>query len=184
MKAIANFIFEVGMLKKESHSGYKLAGVKHPPSIAEHVMRAAQIGYVLAVLEGADPERLACMVLFHDNHETRLRDLHRVVSRYIPRDVKKKAEKEAEREQISGLGPEIENRLFSLLDEKGKEYQLAKEADELEMAFQAKEYVETGCSEAQDWINNAKLVVKSESAKAIMAAMENTSRRAPSATAS
>lgn len=175
MKEIANFIFELGQLKRESHSGYKLAGVKHPPSIAEHVFRAAQIGYFLAVKEGANPERVACMVLFHDNAESRLRDLHRVAARYLPKGAKAEAERRIEREQVEGLGPEIGGRLKVYLEAEGKERQLAKEADELEMAVTAKELVETGYPAAQDWINNVKLILKSETARAIMAELEKAS---------
>jgi len=175
MKAITDFIFELGQLKRESHSGYKLAGVKHPPSIAEHVFRAAQIGYFLAVHEGANPERVACIVLFHDNAESRLRDLHRVATRYLPKGAKAKAEVRIEQEQIADLGPAIERRLFSYFNCEGKERQLAKEADELEMAFTAKELVETGYSAAQDWIENVKLILESETARAIMAELEKAS---------
>ena len=60
LKNTVNFIFEVNQLKRQRHSGFQLAGVKEPDSIAEHVMRAAQIGYILAVMEGdANPEKVA-----------------------------------------------------------------------------------------------------------------------------
>jgi len=47
---IVNYIFEINQLKREQHSGFQLAGIKHPPSVAEHVMRASQIAYILASL--------------------------------------------------------------------------------------------------------------------------------------
>lgn len=173
IKKVVDFIFEIGILKMESHSGLKLAGIKNPPSIAEHVMRACQIGYVLALMEGANPERVVCLVLFHDNAESRTRDLHRVAARYFPRDIKKQAEKEAYQEQIAGLGDEAETNLMSLFEEKETlEHKIAKEADELEQAFTAKEFVEQGYIGAQDWIDNAHLVLRSESAKAILTELE------------
>ena len=53
IKNVVNFIFELNQLKHQKHTGFMLAGVKNPDSVAEHVMRAAQIGYILAIMEGA-----------------------------------------------------------------------------------------------------------------------------------
>ena len=172
----ANFIFELGMLKKESHSGYKLAGLPNPYSIADHVCRAAQIGYILAIMEDVDPEQVACMVLFHDNPETRTRDLHRIAARYFPRDVRKQAERNAFMEQIAGLGSKVKQRLMEYFntDKKSKEYQIAKEADELEQAATAKELLDQGHASAQNWLDNARLVIRSKSGKALLDEIENT----------
>ncbi len=46
-KKITNFIFELGHLRKLNTTGWSLAGVSTPPSIAEHTLRASQIGYIL-----------------------------------------------------------------------------------------------------------------------------------------
>jgi len=51
MKNIVNYIFEMGVMRKEMHNGLKLAGVSDLNSIGEHALRAAQIGYILTVLE-------------------------------------------------------------------------------------------------------------------------------------
>jgi len=65
MKNIANYIFEVGVLRRERHNGFKLIGIDDPDSVAEHSLRAAQIGYILTFLEnekhGTDlsPEKVA-----------------------------------------------------------------------------------------------------------------------------
>jgi len=51
---ILNFIFELGQLRRIDHEGWKLIGIKHPETVAEHSLRAAQIGFILAELENLD----------------------------------------------------------------------------------------------------------------------------------
>lgn len=58
-KAIANFLFELGMLKRQKHTGFALAGVRQLDSLADHTARAALIGYILAELEGVDAQKVA-----------------------------------------------------------------------------------------------------------------------------
>ncbi|MQA24845.1 MAG: HD domain-containing protein [Micromonosporaceae bacterium] len=52
------FVFETGLLKRAKRTGWWMAGIKDPESIAEHSFRAAVIGAVLAAMEGADPARV------------------------------------------------------------------------------------------------------------------------------
>ncbi|HBP00655.1 MAG: Metal dependent phosphohydrolase [Candidatus Moranbacteria bacterium GW2011_GWE2_47_10] len=176
IKKIVNFIFEISSLKKIKHSGWILAGVDNPPSIAEHQFRAAQIGYILAELEGdVSSEKVATMLIIHDNAEARIGDHNKVTSRYIN---KKEAEQNAFQEQIEGLGENIKNkweRYFEELETRNtKEGIIAKDADWLETAFQAKEYLDLGYKSAIDWINNVEKAVETESAKKIIAEMKNT----------
>ncbi|MFJ4667760.1 HD domain-containing protein [Kitasatospora purpeofusca] len=46
--------------------------MKDPETIAEHSFRAGVVGAVLAMMEGADPAKVALMCLFHDTQETRV----------------------------------------------------------------------------------------------------------------
>ena len=55
---IADYIFEINVLKKFEHSGFKLAVINNPDTIAEHVQRTSLIGYILAKLEKADSEKV------------------------------------------------------------------------------------------------------------------------------
>jgi putative hydrolases of HD superfamily len=174
-KKICNYIFELGTLKKFAHSGVKLAGVKDPDTIAEHVYRSAIIGYVLAKMEKADASKVAMICLFHDNAECRVTDLHKVARRYIDPD---EGEIKAYKEQVSGFPPETAKELTNLFTEfeeaKTKEGILARDADMLEMAFQAKEYMETGYKACQDWIDNVENNIKSKSAKTLLKTMKKT----------
>jgi putative hydrolases of HD superfamily len=175
-KKLVNYIFEINHLKKIKHNGWYLAGVDRPDSVAEHVMRAAQIGYLLAVMEGdADPERVASMVLFHDNPESRIGDNNKVTARYQD---SKPAEVDAFKDQVKDFDKKMKENLESYFMEferrNSKEGVIAKDADWLEMAFQAKEYADLGYSSAIDWINNVEKAVETKSAKLIIKEMKRT----------
>ena len=61
---------------------------------------AAQIGYVLAQMEGhPEPEKIATMLIFHDIAECRVGDIHRVAHRYVGAD-----EEQAVEDQTRPLG--------------------------------------------------------------------------------
>lgn len=174
-KNIVNFIFELNQLKRQRHNGFQMAGVKDPDSVAEHVMRAAQIGYILAVMEGVEPERVACMLLMHDNAEARIGDQNKVSAHYFS---KREAEAEAMADQLELLGGEIQERWHHYFNEferrATKEGVIAKDADWLETAFQAKEYLDLGYESSIDWINNVERAVETRSAKKIIRQLKQT----------
>src|SRR4030042_5441367 len=108
---VTNYFFEVGMLKKILHNGPQCAGVKRTDTVAEHVYRAAVIGYIMGELEGLNGEKVASIVLFHDNPESRIGDHNKVAQRYIDR---KKAEKIVLKDQIKNLPPKIAKKVEKL----------------------------------------------------------------------
>ncbi len=55
MTRLADFLFEVGMLKRTPRTGFQFLG-SHRENVAEHGFRTAVIGYILAELAGAPPE--------------------------------------------------------------------------------------------------------------------------------
>jgi putative hydrolases of HD superfamily len=175
IKKIVNFIFELGQLKKQARTGWWLAGVKDPSSVAEHALRAAQIGYILAMTEGVNPESVASILIMHDNVEARTGDQNKVTARYIDAS---KSEQQALNEQSENLGEEISEKLKQYFNEfekrNTKEGIIARDADWLEAAFQAKEYVDLGYSSAQNWIDNVEKAIETESAKKLLAAMKET----------
>ena len=181
MKNIVNYIFEVSVLNKELHNGLKMIGVSNPDSVAEHALRAAQIGYILTVLEnkrnGTDlsPEKVASILVFHDNGETRIGDLHKIASRYIDST---EAEKNAFADQANQLPKEIGENLIKYFEEieerNTKEGIIAKDADWLETAFMVKEHYDLGNELAMVWINNVGKAIETESAKEIFKVMKET----------
>jgi len=174
-KNITNYIFELGTLKRFAHSGTKMAGVKHPDTIAEHAHRTALIAYILAKMEKADAEKATMIALLHDNAESRITDLHKVARRYIDTSI---SEKTAFKEQVADLPKEIGglfNKYFlEYEDRKTAEAVIARDADLLETAFQAKEYLDLGYKVCQEWIDNVGKCIKTRSAKKIFKTMKKT----------
>lgn len=167
---IAKFLYEMGQLKRVKRSGWWIAGVKDPESVAEHVFRTAVIAYLLARLEGADAGKAVLMALFHDLPETRTNDAHRIIRRYADwRNV----DKRAMGEQSKRLPEKVANEVVSLFEEFEKEVsseaKLARDADLLECLIQAREYQVLGYHDVVDWILNAQAALATEPAKKIAA---------------
>lgn len=154
MEGIAKYLFEVGVLKRVKRSGWWVAGIDNPESIADHSFRTAIIGYILAHLAGADPHKTAIICLFHDVPEARINDQHYVAKQYLKIN---DAEKKAYHDQLKSLPIVIEEELMELAyqsDQKTLEHELAKEADVLECLIQALEYQRQGYQDVDVFINS------------------------------
>ncbi len=173
-KKIANFLYEAGNLKRVKRSGWWTINIKDPETVAEHIFRTAVVGYFLAKLEKVDAGKVALMCLFHDMHETRINDLHKVGHRYIDF---REAEKKVSKEQAGSLG-EFGGDLFAMhkefQEQKTKEAIVARDADLLENLAQAREYIKIGYHDAQDWINNINKHLRTPSAKRLAKELEHT----------
>ncbi len=170
MAKTAKFLHEAGALKLVKRSGWWIAGVRNPESVAEHSQRAALIAFVLARLEGKtrnEALEYAFALLLHDLHETRLLDLHKVSQRYLD---SRKAEKRVTKEQFALLPPLLRKDFEALLPRYATP--IGRDADLLECAFQAKEYEEQGFKQAFDWRNRIKRAIKTKSAKRLLREME------------
>lgn len=173
MGEIAKYLFEAGQLKRVRRSGWWMIGVEHPESIAEHSFRAAIVGYLIGKMEGVDANKVALMALFNDMHEARLNDLHKVGHRYIDF---RKAEKKAFEEQVERLpkdiAKELKGNFLQFQSDSTKEGIVARDADLIECALQAKEYIDKGFKDAQDWLDNIRKHVKTNSAKKLLDSIE------------
>ncbi|MGI5827593.1 MAG: HD domain-containing protein [Patescibacteria group bacterium] len=169
-KSIVTFFSELGMFKRATRLGPKIAGVMSEEYLSSHVVRAAQVAYVLAHLEKADPEKSAAIVLFHDNGELRVSDHNKVAARYV--DISE-SERTAIKEQMEVLPKKLANRILEYYQEyeecSSKEGIIARDADLLEAAVSAKEMVESGYKGMEDWIKNVAKALKTKSAKSILA---------------
>ncbi len=173
-KDIVNFFFETGMLKHAKRSGWWLVNIKDPENIAEHSFRTAIVGYFLAHMEEVNADKVLKICLFHDLHESRVNDLHKVGQRYINF---KEGEKKAGKEQMECLGDcgrEIHSLNKELHKKESPEANVAKDADYVECAVQAKEYIEIGHKDAQNWIDNCRKCVKTKSAKQLIDLIDKT----------
>jgi putative hydrolase of HD superfamily len=164
-----DFLFELGQLKRVKRSGWWLLGIKEPESVAEHSFRAAALGYLLALEEGVDDRAVTLMCLFNDMHEARINDLHKVGHRYIDF---KKAESLAFHEQTERMPKKAAAELKSFHDQlqsqETRESIVARDADLLECALQAREYIVDGHPDAEDWIRNIEKLLVTKSAKNLM----------------
>lgn len=173
MESIINYLFELGALKYIKRSGWWLAKVKDPESVAEHSFRAAAIAFILSKLEGETDEtasKLCSAAVFHDVHETRILDLNKVTARYIDND---EAAEQVEKEQIESLPSEVRDSIQIIISKLSeREKIILKDADRLEMALQAKEYVEIGYEDAKEWLTAIEKRLKTESAKKLFGKMK------------
>lgn len=171
---ISNFFFEMGQLKRVKRSGWWLAGINNPESVADHSFRASVIAYVLADMEKVNPEKSAVMALFHDLQEARINDLHKVGHKYIDF---RKAEVSVIRDQLMGFssGEKMLNLFNDFNNDKTKEGIVARDADLLECAFQAKEYLHLGYKDTQNWLDNTEKLLVTDSAKKLFVKMNSMS---------
>ncbi len=174
MKELTKFLYEAGQLQRVRRSGFSLIGIENPHTTAEHSHRVAIIGFFLAKLEKVDPYKVAVICIFHDIHEARINDLHKVGHRYIDF---RQAEETAYREQLEPLG-ELGKDVLGLMAEgharTSKEAEVARDADLLENALEAREYIKIGYADAQNWIDNIWKVIRTESGKKLLKEIENT----------
>lgn len=171
LQKIVNLIFESLHLKNLDHIWFKYLHIKQPDTVAEHSLNAAQIGYILAKMEGADANKVATMLVWHDIAETRIGDMHKVAVGYITN--KKELERQVMKDQFDWLdfGDEVKSYFEEMDERKTLEGRVAKDADYLEQAFQAKTYKEIGHEDAQNRITNVGNALKTESAKKIRTQM-------------
>lgn len=164
---ITTYLFELGHLKRIKHEGWRLIGVDNPESVAEHSLRATQIGFILAKLENfSDPHLVTTMVAFHDVGETRIGDIHLVAKKYL-----KTKELEVVKDQLNGLdivNSDILKMWIDVEESTSMAGIIAKDADLIEQALTAKEYSEKGFSKANEWIKNISSELKTKSAKTIL----------------
>ncbi len=169
-KKVVDFIFEMGHLKRIRHEGWRLIGVDEPETVAAHSLRAAQIGYVLAKMSGySNPHEIVTMLAFHDMAETRIGDLHKVAQRYVTAD-----EEKVVKEQIE-TAPDVLSELLTLwqsVENRSNEAgNLAKDADLLEQAFTALEYVSCGFPMAIKWYDAVGKAIVTDVAKNLYASL-------------
>ena len=161
-----NFFAEAGLLKKIKRSGWWVAGIKNPESVADHSFRCAIIAYWMAHQEKVHPYRALVMALFNDIHEARINDLHKMGHYYIDF---KKAEKRVFNDQVKDFDKGMKAEFVGLREEydaqKTKESLIARDADILECLIQAKEYYDDGHLKAKLFLKRAPLFLRTKSAQ-------------------
>ena len=62
--AVVRLAFEAGHLKRSKRTGWWVAGIKDPETVAEHSWRTAVLAWFIATAEGADAERAVTIGVF------------------------------------------------------------------------------------------------------------------------
>jgi len=170
-KKIINFFFELLVLKRIPRSGWRNIGIENPDSVAEHVFLTAQIAYILGKMEKINAEKAALIALFHDNDEARVGDANLIMKLYI-----EKSRAKASSDQIKKLPgqKEIKTMYEEWKKQKTPEAIVARDADWLELAIQAKSYLDSGNKLAKIWIKHAKTQLKTDLAKKLLNIIEKT----------
>ena len=152
MESIADFLFEVGMLSKTPRSGYQFLGSGRE-SVAEHILRTVFIGYALCKLNPSLNElRVLKMCILHDLPEARTGDMNYVNKKYVEVN-----EAKAVRELTEELffGGDIRQAIDELNARETQEAKTARDADQIALILQLKEYGDLGNKYSDEWIQYA-----------------------------
>jgi putative hydrolases of HD superfamily len=171
MDNIANFLFETGMLGKTPRSGYQFLG-SGKESVAEHILRTVFVGYTLCKTDTSLNElRVLKMCVFHDLPEARTGDMNYVNKKYVDVD-----EEKAVRELTEDLpfGNDIKSSIAEFNRKETKEALIARDADQIALILQLKEYGDLGNKYAEEWINFAMQRLNTEAGKELAQRVINT----------
>ncbi|WP_245802406.1 HD domain-containing protein [Desulfacinum hydrothermale] len=152
LSALADFFFEVGMLKKTPRSGFQFLGTGRE-SVADHSFRVAVIGFCLArLVDHPDPFRVVCLCLFHDLPEARTGDMNYVNKQYVQVDERKAT---AHLAAALPFGDELEALLDEYRSRQTEASRLAHDADQLDLILELKQQKDLGNTYAQEWMRYA-----------------------------
>jgi putative hydrolases of HD superfamily len=170
MEHFVDYIYEIGVMKRRRIAGFDHFISQQTSTLASHSHRAAIIGMILADLEGADITKVAVMLVLHETGEVRVGDTDMIAGHYRPKD----SEHQAIEDQLGQLPTTLAVRLRAMYHEHEQqetlEAQVAKDADLLEHAFSAKEFVDQGIHGAQAWLQ-LDPYLHTESGKALLQAL-------------
>lgn len=164
MKRTVEFLFEAGMLKKTPRTGFQFLG-SGAESVADHSFRTTILGYVLATMEnGADIDKSVRMCLFHDLPEARTGDHNYVNKKYVAVN-----EEKAILDQTRDLpfGKDIVKLTHEFNAANTLEARIAKDADQLDLILELKVQLDSGNTNAKEWLRYALKRLCTDSGKAI-----------------
>jgi putative hydrolases of HD superfamily len=165
LAGVAGYLFEAGTLKRARRSGWWIAGVRDPESIAEHSWRAAMTGMIIASLEGADPARTAMLCVLHDTPETRLGDIPKIGRDYLSAADALDVVADQTAECPPRLAETVRDAIAEFEAGETAEAICAQDADKLECLIQAVEYRHQGVTTVGRWIDSSLTNLKTDTAK-------------------
>ena len=154
-------------LKQLPRTGWLLAGVAAPESVADHVFGVAVLALFLAELINEDPSaegldhpldvgEVARLALIHDLGESVLTDLPLRSAELLGAKVKHEAEERAMERLLAGLprGSDYVARWRTYDAASTPEARLVKDADKLEMVHQARRYARRGHANLDEFMRD------------------------------
>jgi putative hydrolase of HD superfamily len=152
MENIADFLFETGMLAKTPRSGYQFLGSGRE-TVAEHILRTVYVGYVLCKINSSlDELRVLKMCILHDLPEARTGDMNYVNKKYVQVD---EAKAVRELTQSVFFGDDIKQAIDEFNARQTPESLAARDADQIALILQLKEYGDLGNKYSDEWIKYA-----------------------------
>ncbi len=174
----ANFLHEMGQLKRLKRAGWLFIGVPNPETVAEHTFRTAIVGIALATLEGADPSRTAVLCLLHDSPESRIGDVEAVGRAYVATSSPEAVSAHQTSAMPDALASVFQELVHAYEAEDSIESRLAHDADKLETLLQAREYEAFGQHDTTEWQESSTAALRTDAAKELAAAIQATTPRA------
>lgn len=143
-----SFIESVLRLKSVKRSGWvSKALISSPESVSDHTYAMCAIGMILSDMLGLDTERVTKMIIIHDLSES-------IIGDYMPGEIARKRKRIEERNAMTSILNQMPVAIRSNYRRIWEEYQANKtqvakfvhKLDKLEMAMQARQYINEGYS--------------------------------------
>ena len=165
--AVAEFAFELGVLKRVRRAGWWHVGVRDPESVAEHSLRVAQLASLIAAIEGAEPNRAALLAIWHDSQETRTGDIPHTARPYLDQRSPEVITADQTASLPDAARKTVQEAVAEYEAQRTPEARCAKDADKLECLIQAIEYQDAGYTRVQGWIDSARSGLHTDTARRI-----------------
>jgi len=147
-KHTANCIYELATFSRMKRVGFQILG-NGDDSIGEHSYMTAVISFFLAKQLKLDIGKVLVMALFHDAHETRTGDAHKLSLKYITRDQEK-----ANNDMFGAVDEELVALLHEYEEKKTIEARVVFEANVIALLVRLKPLAERGDKHAERWLLN------------------------------
>jgi len=165
--AVANFAFELGVLKRMRRAGWWHVGVRDPESVAEHSLRVAPLASLIAAIEGAEPGRAALLAVWHDSQETRTGDIPHTARPYLDQCSPEVITADQTAALPDSARKTVQEAVTEFEAQQTPEAHCAKDADKLDCLIQAIEYRDAGYARVQGWIDSSRDGLRTDTARRI-----------------
>lgn len=128
--------------------GFQILG-EGEENLGEHSFLTAIIAYFLAKDLSFDMAKVLVMSLFHDFHEARTGDVHKLATRYVKRDQQK-----ANQDIFAQVDMELFQTIREYEQRQTPEAQIVFEANIIALLVELKPLVERGNVHAREWLRN------------------------------